>query len=181
MYSRSGLCGQTEQEISGLDGDDIIQGKNGDDIIYGNNGSDSIQGGGGLDNIFGGDGNDFIYADSSTSLSSALARNQSAILNILNDRFSGTVIENFALPNSISINQNNVADIFASLNSNMLIFSQSHLEGGEGNDHLFGGSGNDILSGGPGNDFFECNEGFDRILDFDPSEDTANVNCEVLG
>lgn len=127
MYSRSGLCGQTEQEISGLDGDDIIQGNNGDDIIYGNNGSDSIQGGGGLDNIFGGDGNDFIYADSSTSLSSALAGNQSAILNILNDRFSGTVIENFALPNSISINQNNVADIFASLNSNMLIFSQSHL------------------------------------------------------
>jgi hypothetical protein len=59
-----------------------------------------------------GDGNDFIYADSSTSLSSALAGNQSAILNILNDRFSGTVIENFALPNSISINQNNVADIF---------------------------------------------------------------------
>jgi Ca2+-binding RTX toxin-like protein len=52
--------------------------------------------------------------------------------------------------------------------------------GGEGNDHLFGGSDNDVLSGGPGKDFFECNEGFDRVLDFDPDEDTANTNCEIL-
>lgn len=31
-----------------------------------------------------------------------------------------------------------------------------------------------------GRDFFDCNEGVDRVLDFDPDEDTANVNCENL-
>ena len=52
--------------------------------------------------------------------------------------------------------------------------------GGAGDDHLFGASDNDVLSGGPGKDFFDCNEGFDRVLDFNPDEDTANPNCEIL-
>ena len=57
----------------------------------------------------------------------------------------------------------------------------SLLVGGEGNDHLFGGSGNDVLIGGPGHDSFECSEGIDRVLDYNPNEDTVNVNCELLG
>ena len=52
--------------------------------------------------------------------------------------------------------------------------------GGKGNDRLYGGSDNDVLSGGPGSDYFDCNEGVDRVLDFDPNDDTANVNCETL-
>ncbi|HJR86003.1 MAG TPA: hypothetical protein VJ772_11635 [Nitrososphaeraceae archaeon] len=181
MYSRSGLCGQTEQEISGLDGDDIIQGNNGDDIIYGNNGSDSIQGGGGLDNIFGGDGNDFIYADSTSSLSSVIIGDELAIVNRLNDKLLGIETGDLVPVNDIKIKENRVANIFASVNGNILTYSESYLDGGEGEDYLLGGSDDDVFNGGPGNDFFECNEGFDRILDFDPSEDTANVNCEVLG
>lgn len=168
------------EEISGLGGDDIVQGNNGDDVIYGGPGSDSIQGGGGLDNIFGGDGNDYIYSDSSTSLSGSLVEDQVAIVNRLNEKLLGTEIENTVLPAGHIPGVINVADTFASLNSNMLIYSESHLEGGEGNDYLFGGSDNDVFSGGPGNDFFECNEGFDRVLDFDPDEDTANVDCEIL-
>ncbi|MGI0022349.1 MAG: calcium-binding protein [Nitrososphaeraceae archaeon] len=164
------------EEISGLEGDDVIQGNNGEDVIYGGDGSDSIQGGGGLDNIFGQDGNDYIYADSSTSLSSVLVGNETAIVERLNDKLLGLVEESMIT----KAGGNGISNVFASLNDNMLIFSESYLHGGEGDDHLFGGSDNDVLEGGPGNDFFECNEGLDKVLDFDPDEDTANVDCEML-
>jgi hypothetical protein len=53
--------------------------------------------------------------------------------------------------------------------------------GGKGDDHLYGGSDSDVLVGGPGHDIFDCGEGVDRIVDFDPKEDTASTNCEILG
>lgn len=167
------------EKISGLKGDDVIQGNNGDDIIYGGDGSDSIQGGEGIDNIFGEDGDDFIYADGSTSLAGSLIGDEIAIVNTFNDWLLG-VNQNFVTNIDISIKGNGVGDVFTSLNSNMLIFSESYLDGGNGNDHIFGGSLNDVLKGGPGHDFFDCNEGLDRVLDFNPDEDTANVNCESL-
>ncbi len=168
------------EKISGLGGNDIIQGNNGDDIIYGGDGSDSIQGGEGIDNIFGQDGDDFIYADGSTSLASVLIGDEMAIVNEFNDWLLGADNLNFVTLTDISINRNSAGDVFASLNSNMLLFSESYLDGGNGDDHIFGGSLNDVLKGGPGNDFFDCNEGLDRVLDFEPDEDTANVNCESL-
>jgi Ca2+-binding RTX toxin-like protein len=54
------------------------------------------------------------------------------------------------------------------------------LGGGNGDDHIFGGSGDDILKGGPGKDFFDCNEGMDTVLDYNPKEDTVNTNCEEI-
>ncbi len=53
--------------------------------------------------------------------------------------------------------------------------------GGAGDDKLYGGSDNDVLVGGSGHDFFDCNEGADRVIDYNPNEDTANTNCENLG
>jgi hypothetical protein len=55
------------------------------------------------------------------------------------------------------------------------------LYGGKGDDHLYGGSDSDVLDGGPGHDVFDCGEGVDRIVGFDPKEDTASSNCEILG
>jgi Ca2+-binding RTX toxin-like protein len=54
------------------------------------------------------------------------------------------------------------------------------LYGGDGDDHLFGGPDNDVFTGGPGKNFFDCNEGQDRITDFDESRDTATQNCEFI-
>ena len=53
--------------------------------------------------------------------------------------------------------------------------------GGKGDDHLYGSADSDVLVGGPGHDVFDCGEGVDRIVDFDPKEDTASTNCEILG
>jgi hypothetical protein len=55
------------------------------------------------------------------------------------------------------------------------------LYGGKGDDHLYGSSDSDVLDGGPGHDVFDCGEGVDRIVDFNPKEDTASTNCELLG
>lgn len=168
------------EEISGLEGNDVIQGNNGDDLIYGGDGSDSIQGGGGIDNIFSQDGNDYIYADSTTSLSSALIGDEIAIVDRLDDLLLDFDNENSITKIGISIKGNSVCDVFALTSSNMLLFSESYLDGGEGDDHIYGGAGNDVLEGGPGKDFFDCNEGMDSVLDFNPDKDTANVNCENL-
>lgn len=54
------------------------------------------------------------------------------------------------------------------------------LYGGAGDDKLFGGSDDDILVGGSGHDSFDCNEGSDTVVDYDPQDDTVNPNCEVL-
>lgn len=168
------------EEISGLGGDDVIQGNDGDDLIYGGDGSDSIQGGGGIDNIFGQDGDDYIYADSTTSLSSALSGDEVAIVDRLDELLLNIDNEIPVTKIDISIKGNSVSDVFALTSSNMLLFSESYLNGGEGDDHIYGGSGHDVLEGGPGRDFFDCNEGIDSVLDFNPDEDTANVNCEML-
>ena len=54
------------------------------------------------------------------------------------------------------------------------------LYGGKGDDHLYGSSDSDVLDGGPGHDVFDCAEGVDLVRDFDPKEDTASPNCELL-
>jgi Ca2+-binding RTX toxin-like protein len=45
--------------------------------------------------------------------------------------------------------------------------------------HLYGEAGNDILEGGRGADYFDCGDGLDVIVDYDPSKgDTHTNNCE---
>ena len=59
------------------------------------------------------------------------------------------------------------------------------LQGGFGGDFLFGASGNDELysgagDGGKGSDYFDCGEGYDTIIDFDPARGhTKGDNCEI--
>jgi Ca2+-binding RTX toxin-like protein len=73
-------------------------------------------------------------------------------------------------------------DIFTSqINSTDIPLTNVQLlDGGKGNDYLLGSSSNDLFIGGPGHDYFDCNEGIDRILDFNPKEDTVNNNCEII-
>ena len=44
---------------------------------------------------------------------------------------------------------------------------------------LYAEDGNDLLKGGDGADYFDCGDGLDVIVDFDPSKgDTHANNCE---
>jgi len=55
------------------------------------------------------------------------------------------------------------------------------LIGGNGDDELYGGAGDDVSIGGKGVNFFDCGDGNDIIIDFDPGKgDTQSGNCEVV-
>src|SRR5215207_4284559 len=55
------------------------------------------------------------------------------------------------------------------------------IQGSVGNDELYGGAGNDVIIGGKGVNFFDCGDGNDIIIDFDPDKgDTQSGNCEVI-
>jgi Ca2+-binding RTX toxin-like protein len=55
------------------------------------------------------------------------------------------------------------------------------LVGGNGDDELYGGIGDDVSIGGKGVNFFDCGDGNDIIVDFDPDKgDTQSGNCEVI-
>ncbi|MGI0000390.1 MAG: calcium-binding protein [Nitrososphaeraceae archaeon] len=55
------------------------------------------------------------------------------------------------------------------------------LVGGNGDDELYGGVGDDVSIGGKGVNFFDCGDGNDIIVDFDPDKgDTQSGNCEVI-
>ena len=53
--------------------------------------------------------------------------------------------------------------------------------GDSGNDKLFGGPDDDTLTGGPGKDSFNCRDGDDTVIDFDPAKnETISANCENI-
>ena len=55
------------------------------------------------------------------------------------------------------------------------------LIGGNGDDEFYGGTGDDVSIGGKGLNFFDCGDGNDIIVDFDPDKgDTQSGNCEVI-
>ena len=169
------------ETIFGLKGDDNIQGNDGDDIIYGGDGNDVIQGGGGFDKLFGGNGNDVIIGDAEINLVGPQIFDEILINNRTNELLLGN---NATVSDSIGQLQNkniNGTDVFASQAADDLLNRPiSLLDGGKGDDTLIGTSGNEFYIGGPGHDYFDCNEGIDTVLDFNPNEDTANVNCENL-
>jgi hypothetical protein len=54
------------------------------------------------------------------------------------------------------------------------------LVGDKGNDELYSGPGDDVLIGGKSADYFDCSDGYDTIIDFEPLKgDTKAENCEV--
>ena len=59
-------------------------------------------------------------------------------------------------------------------------FGSDFLYGGPGNDELYSGPGDDVLIGGKSANYFDCSDGYDTIIDFEPLKgDTKAENCEV--
>jgi Ca2+-binding RTX toxin-like protein len=62
-------------------------------------------------------------------------------------------------------------------------FDDDLIVGGKGDNHLFGDIGNDVLKGGEntGANYFDCGDGFDVIIDFNPGRgDITAGNCEIF-
>jgi Ca2+-binding RTX toxin-like protein len=173
-----------DETIFGLKGGDKIQGNNGNDVVFGDDGNDIIQGGGGFDRLFGEDGNDVLVSDAEISLVGLVIPqlfDEVAINNRFNDLLLGIGASAPSSSSQLTINVINSSDIFASqIPDDILAIKGTLLDGGKGDDNLIGQSGNENFIGGPGHDYFNCNEGIDTILDYNPKEDTADMNCENL-
>lgn len=134
----------------------ILQGQG---LIVGTNYEDFIQGSFQNDQIFGKKGNDLILSD----------------LGI--DRvYGGKGVDSIqgSSGNDQLMGQEGDDDIFGGFDDDLLV-------GGPGDDHLFGDFGNDLLKGDRGMDFFDCGEGLDKIIDFNPAEgDVTAGNCEIF-
>jgi Ca2+-binding RTX toxin-like protein len=136
-------------------------------ICKGTNHADKIDAGDvGFQTIYGLDGNDLIQGD---------AQADTIFGGGGNDVISGG-------EGTDTLFGNDGDDIIYGDSGSNVVFGGggNFIYGNSGDDRLYGGSDNDVLIGGPGHDFFDCNEGADTVADFDPKEDTANNNCEVL-
>lgn len=149
---------QSEPNVFGTNGSDVllgttqydfIDGLDGDDEIHSGGGDDSLRGGIGNDLLDGGDGVDTaVYSGASHSISVDLATGVASGLDIGSD----TLISIEAVIGGAGDDQ---------------IF------GDAGNNKLVGGAGNDLLVGRDGNDIYVFNvgDGHDTINDLgDPSE-----------
>ncbi len=155
-------------DITGSQKADYINGKDGNDILFGGGGSDIVIGGNGIDGLYGDDGNDFLFGGDGVDFIYGAAGN---------DYLSGGAGD----------------DLVADDGGN------DTLDGGDGNDFLdpgpgydlvIGGAGDDIITGGVGSDrdtligglgkdlfiFVEPGQGVDKIVDFNPTDDTILVN-----
>jgi Ca2+-binding RTX toxin-like protein len=190
-------------------GDDALRGQGGNDTLFGGLGNDALDGGTGADSMDGGTGNDTYFvdhlfdkvvegADSGvdevvSSITHTLAANVEKLKLSGGAPINGT---GNALDNSIRGNDaNNVLsgmagdDALRGQGGNDTLFGglgNDVLDGGTGADSIDGGTGNDALIGGGGNDAFVFNTALnastnvDRILDFNPVEDTIHLDREIF-
>jgi Ca2+-binding RTX toxin-like protein len=179
------IIGSTLSEtISGLDGNDKIQGNNGNDIMFGGKGNDIISGGGGFDKLFGQDGDDILIADASGSLLQQDMQSEIEAIKFIYNQLIGhdplQESESAQVHTSFNFSETSKDPFRVQEDSDPMFADISLLNGGNGNDFLLGQNGNEFFIGGPGKDYFDCNEGIDTVIDYNPREDMANVNCENL-
>jgi Ca2+-binding RTX toxin-like protein len=139
-------------------GDDVVQGRGGDDILKGGTGNDLLQGEDGNDFLQGEDGNDTLQGGNGTDL---------LIGGPGNDVLDGGPGDDVLIGGG----------------------GRDVLVGGDGDDRLQGGRGKDLLTGGLGKDSFRFEKGstgskkrkrVDVITDFDPQEDTIELDRRLL-
>ncbi len=162
-------------DLSGGDGDDVIQGLGGTDTLSGGDGSDMISGGLGNDQIDAGDGRDTVSGGDGTD--SIFGSHGDDLLSgdVGNDTLDG----GHGADTLIGGDGNDLAN---GNFGNDQVFGDSDLPNvlGTGNDTLFGGPNNDILIGGGGTDFAQGDSGNDLIqsLLVTPS---GTVGTDLLG
>ena len=162
-------------DLTGGDGDDVIQGLGGADTLNGGDGSDFISGGLGNDQIDAGDGRD--TASGGDGIDSIFGSHGDDLLS--GDAGNDTLDGGHGADTLIGGDGDDLAN---GNFGNDQVFGDSDLPNvlGTGNDTLFGGPNNDILIGGGGTDFAQGDAGNDLIqsLLVTPS---GTVGTDLLG
>jgi Ca2+-binding RTX toxin-like protein len=146
------LCVKCENSKNVLQGQGLIVGTNHEDFIQGSTFDDQIFGKDVMDIIFADLGIDRVYGGS-----------------------GGDTVEGG--PGNDQLFGEGADDhLFGGFDDDLIV-------GGSGNNHLFGDIGNDVLKGGEnsGANYFDCGEGIDIIIDFNPGRgDITAGNCEIF-
>jgi Ca2+-binding RTX toxin-like protein len=146
------LCVKCENSKNVLQGQGLIVGTNHEDFIQGSTLNDQIFGKDVLDIIFADLGIDRVYGGP-----------------------GGDAVEG-GPGNDQIFGESGDDQLFGGFDDDLIV-------GGRGNNHLFGDIGNDVLKGGEnsGANYFDCGEGLDVIIDFNPARgDITAGNCEIF-
>jgi Ca2+-binding RTX toxin-like protein len=133
--------GSGNDNLEGGSGDDILHGEQGNDTIKGDAGSDSLYGWSGTDSLDGGDGTDKLYGGSE------------------NDTLNGG-------NGADELNGDDGQDLLRGGSGGDRIYGWNDsdtLYGDAGDDFLFGGAAVDVLSGGDGADQLNGDDGNDTL------------------
>lgn len=162
-------------DLTGGDGDDLIQGLGGADTITAGDGSDTVFGGLGNDLIDAGDGRDTVFGDEGAD----------SIFGSHGDDLLGGDAGNDTLDGGHGADLligGDGDDLANGSFGNDQVFGDSELANvlGTGNDTLFGGPNNDTLIGGGGIDFAQGDSGNDLLqsLLVTPS---GSIGTDLLG
>ena len=129
----------TDQQIEGYAGIDLLRGAGGDDTIDGGSGPDSLYGDSGNDVIRGGDGDDLLRGGRG------------------NDTLSGGI-------GTDMLHGDRGNDRLEATGEGIRSYATNFLYGGPGNDTLVGSLGADIMIGGDGNDLLIGSQGPDVMI-----------------
>jgi Ca2+-binding RTX toxin-like protein len=146
------LCVKCENSKNVLQGEGLIVGTNSEDFIIGSELDDQI---------FGKDVMDIIFADLGIDRVYGGAGGDTVQGGPGNDQIFG---------------EGGDDQLFGGFDDDLIV-------GGSGNNHMFGDIGNDVLKGGEnsGANYFDCGDGYDVIIDFNPAKgDVTAGNCEIF-
>lgn len=140
---------QRLENLTGVDGDDVLIGGAGNDLLEGGAGNDMLTGGAGADLLRGGAGRDFVRYDDATH-------------GVLVDLRGAPTQEGDAFGDSFS----SIEGVFGSQFQDQIYGDAigERLEGLAGNDLLVGLAGNDAMLGGAGADILVGGTGIDVLL-----------------
>lgn len=163
--------------LDGKDGSDTLRGQDGDDGLYGSEGDDVLFGGSGDDYMTGGEGDDAVYGDSGSDTLYGYTGE---------DTLEGGSGDDWLYGADVSNRDPEVADSYLDREPDTDFVIQDPTEPEEA-DELLGGAGDDNLilgefdtgTGGEGNDTFHIGhwveENAPYLTDFDPDEDVVSI------
>ncbi|MEL6553282.1 MAG: Ig-like domain-containing protein [Cyanobacteria bacterium J06621_11] len=175
--------------ITGDDGNNIINGLSDNDTLDGGGGDDVVNGGSDVDVILGGTGNDVINGGSSDDNIEAGSGNDIVNAGSGNDLMyggDGTDVLNGGSGED-TLFGGAERDLLTGGSENDTLYGeagQDLLRGGSGDDTLIGGEGDDILAGGQGADRFtytQVSEFGDLIQDFEIVRDRIDLSAIFNG
>jgi len=148
-----------DDAINGNDGNDQIFGENGNDIIIGGNGDDKLNGNAGDDLLYGQGDNDNIWGDAGNDVLNGGAGNDVLTAGAGNDILFGEAGDD----RLIGVSGQN--SMYGDAGNDVLLGGAGvdTMFGGDDDDQLNGAAGNDVMDGEAGSDFLNGGAGNDTM------------------